>query len=103
MDQNVAVVSKSRVSMDDAFSAWFEGAFEHCLSCCDVLDAQGEGSREATLLRARACLRLDRASDALNLLESMRAEEEPSDGELTRRMLIGAAHTRLGNAARPLD
>ena len=103
MDQNVTIVSKARVSMDDAFSAWFEGAFERCLTCCDALDAQGDGSRDVTLLRARTFLRVDRASEALDLLESMRTEAEPSDSELTRKMLIGAARTRLGNAERGLE
>ena len=103
MDQSVAVVSKLRVSIDDALSAWFEGAFERCLTDCDVLEAQGNGSREATLLRARALLRVDRASEALDVLENMRAEDEPSDGELTRRMLIGVALTRVGDAERGLE
>lgn len=103
MDQVVAAVSKLRVSRDDAFSAWFEGEFECCLGCCDALEAQGDGTREVTLLRARALLRIDRPAEALDVLERLPAEGESSDGELTRRMLIASALTRLGNAERGLE
>lgn len=103
MDQGVAVVPRMRVSRDDAFSAWFEGEFERCLLCCDALETQGDGTREATLLRARALLRIDRPAEALDVLERLRAEDDPSDGELTRRMLIAAALTRLDDAERGLE
>jgi DNA-binding CsgD family transcriptional regulator/tetratricopeptide (TPR) repeat protein len=103
MDQNVAVISRARVSLDDAFSAWFEGAFEQCLTCCDELDAQGSRLRETTLLRARALLRVERADEALSALESIRAEDDVSDGELTRRMLIAVARTRVGDVVRGLE
>jgi DNA-binding CsgD family transcriptional regulator len=103
VDQNVAIISRARVSLDDAFSAWFEGAFEQCLTCCDELDAQGSRLRETTLLRARALLRIERADEALSALESIRAEDDVSDGEVTRRMLIATARTRLGDVARGLE
>ncbi len=103
VDHCAGAVSKLRVSLDDALSSWFEGAFERCLAQCDVIDAQGDGSREALLLRARALLRIDRAAEALRVLERVQPENASSDLDLTRRMLMGAAHTRLEKAERGLE
>jgi len=103
VDQSVVSEFELAISVDDAVSAWFEGDFEHCLSLCDRLDAQGRGSRQTGLLRARALLRLDRAPEALELLEALHPEDRSTDGEFTRRLLLGAALTRVDDPVRALE
>lgn len=103
MDQGGRNVSRTQVSKNDAFSAWFEGEMEHCLEFCEALVAQGDRTREAQLLRARALMRLDRAHEALTVLESLEAAPERTDLEVTRRMLVGAALIRLEAPQRGLD
>lgn len=101
VDQSGVVVSKTRVSRGDVFSAWFEGAMGRCLTYCDALETQGDGTYEATLLRARALLRLDRATDALTALESIRSDSE-TELDTTRRLLVAAALIRLDDPQRGL-
>lgn len=103
MVESTVAVPNSLVSLNEAVSAWFAGEFQDAVEHCDAMDRRGEGTVDATLLRARALLRLNRCAEALEALEHAVSEHAESDSDLTRRMLIGVALTRLGDAERGLE
>jgi DNA-binding CsgD family transcriptional regulator len=83
--------------------AWFAGAFERCLELCEAARPRDAGSRvHIALLRARALLRLGRATEALQVLNDAAAIPSGSDESITLRMLSGAAHVRGGDVERGL-
>jgi len=99
----VVMTTRMRPSLGDAVSSLLAGDFEDALDRCDALDRQGEGAPEVASLRARALLRLDRCSEALEVLGFTGAEGPTSDADPMRRMLIGVALTRSGDAERGLE
>jgi DNA-binding CsgD family transcriptional regulator len=83
--------------------AWFAGAFERCLELCESARPRSVESRvHIALLRARALLRLDRPTEALNVLRDAAAIPSGSDESMTLRMLTGSAHVRAGDVERGL-
>ncbi len=85
-----------------ARDAWFRGDFETCLTILDdaaTITDEGE-HREAILLRARALLRLRRASEALELLGPVLRTFRGVDEVCTARMLHGEAVARAEDVDR---
>ncbi len=81
---------------------WFAGNFELCLDLCDQnTDPAPATLDQITLLRARALLRLNRAAEALTMLEKF-AWPESGDVAVTARMLTGAALIRSNQVGRGL-
>jgi DNA-binding CsgD family transcriptional regulator/tetratricopeptide (TPR) repeat protein len=81
---------------------WFAGNFERCLDLCDEnTNPAPDIVRQIALLRARALLRLNRAAQALSVLDSV-AWPENGDVTITARMLTGAALVRSNEVARGL-
>lgn len=59
-----------RTTLDDAIEQWFAGNFELCLDLCHAILATAPDTlAQVTLLRARALLRLNRADEALRILD----------------------------------
>jgi len=82
--------------------AWFAGNFELCLDLCDsVTERAPETLAQVELLRARALLRLNRATEVLTILDAF-AWPESGDVAVTARMLTGAALIRSGEVGRGL-
>jgi DNA-binding CsgD family transcriptional regulator len=87
----------TRITVQDATDAWFDGAFERCLELCDAVRARDAATRvHVGLLRARALLRLGRASDATAALADVASIPCGTDEAITLRMLAGAARVRAG-------
>ena len=81
---------------------WFAGNFELCLDLCDaVTDKAPDTLAQLALLRGRALLRLNRAADALAILDSF-PWPEAGDVAVTARMLTGAAFIRSNEVGRGL-
>lgn len=81
---------------------WFAGNFELCLTLCDSVTERAPGAlAQVELLRARALLRLNRAAEALQVLDAF-AWPESGDVTATARMLTGAALIRSNEVSRGL-
>ena len=81
---------------------WFAGNFERCLDLCDQhTDPAPDTVAQITLLRARALLRLNRAAEALTVLDAL-AWPESGDVAVTARMLTAAALIRSDEVGRGL-
>jgi DNA-binding CsgD family transcriptional regulator len=94
--------SRRETILGDAFGFWFAGDFELCLDACDaVADTDAETLAQVALLRARALLRLDRADEALAVLDAYPWPEH-GDEAVTARMLTGAAFIRANEIPRGL-
>jgi DNA-binding CsgD family transcriptional regulator len=94
--------SRRDTTLDDAVGLWFAGDFELCLQACDAVgDPNPATLAHVTLLRARALLRLNRADEALTVLDAYRWPET-GDEAVTARMLTGAAFIRANEIPRGL-
>jgi DNA-binding CsgD family transcriptional regulator len=81
---------------------WFAGNFEACLDLCDaVSDRRSDALAHVALLRARALLRINRATEALRVLNGF-AWPENGDVAVTAQMLTGAALIRSNEVSRGL-
>lgn len=81
---------------------WFAGDFELCLDMCNaVRSASADTLAQLALLRARALLRLNRATEALTILDEF-SWPESGDVAVTARMLTGAAFIRANEVGRGL-
>ena len=81
---------------------WFAGNFELCLDLCGQnTDPAPDTFAQITLLRARALLRLNRATEALSVLDAL-AWPQSGDIAVTARMLTGAAFIRSNEVGRGL-
>jgi hypothetical protein len=79
----------------DALEQWERGAFDACLELLDGhRRSTGVLTREATMLRARALMRLQRPAEALLLLRQTTPASEAGDEAVTARMLTAAALAR---------
>ena len=91
-----------RTTLGEAFGLWFAGDFELCLDACDAITDTAPATREqVALLRARALLRLERAPEALRVLDAF-AWPQRGDEAVTARMLTGAALIRSDEVTRGL-
>jgi DNA-binding CsgD family transcriptional regulator len=95
--------SKSRRNtLREAMDQWFAGDFELCLDLCNAnTDPAPDMQAQITLLRARALLRLNRAPEALTMLDSF-PWPDAGDVAVTARMLTGAALIRSNEVGRGL-
>jgi DNA-binding CsgD family transcriptional regulator/tetratricopeptide (TPR) repeat protein len=78
-----------------ALSEWSLGDFAGCLQSLDDVGV-GRHTSESILLRARALLRLQRAADAENWLRMTESQHIDDDAIATHTMLLGSAHSQLG-------
>jgi DNA-binding CsgD family transcriptional regulator len=73
---------------------WFAGSFELCLDMCNAVKGTNPDTlAQLALLRARALLRLNRADEALRVVDEF-SWPESGDIAVTARMLTGAAYIR---------
>jgi DNA-binding CsgD family transcriptional regulator len=90
-----------RATLSKAQQAFFDGAFEACLTACDGIVVRDEPMRfEIALLRGRVLLRLDRAQETIEALRACAYTPTSLDGLLTAEMLLGAAYARLAQQKR---
>jgi DNA-binding CsgD family transcriptional regulator len=81
---------------------WFAGSFELCLDMCNAVKGTAPDTvAQLALLRARALLRLNRADEALHIVEES-SWPESGDIAVTARMLTGAAFIRSNEVERGL-
>lgn len=93
---------RRRNTLREAMDKWFAGDFELCLDLCHAnTDPALDTQAQITLLRARALLRLNRAPEALIILDTF---PWPNVGDIavTARMLMGAAFVRSNEVGRGL-
>jgi hypothetical protein len=93
MSQAVHALAPARATYSDALAAWCDGEFERCLALCDAIG--GRPGADASVLRARALMRLSRAADARETL--LDTTPATPDAALTVQLLLGAAEIRLGD------
>ena len=90
------------IAFADAERAWLNGDAERCLALCDRVPSDDDGRNDAVaVLRARALLRLRRASEAIALL-TQRAGAKDRREDALAMMLLGTAYARSGDVERGL-
>jgi DNA-binding CsgD family transcriptional regulator len=93
-----------RVTLSVIRDTYAQGEFEECLSLCATFKAaDGREAVEATLLRARCLLPLQRGAQVIEALRGLRISLDRHDDELVRRMLMAAAYLSLGQVDRALE
>ncbi len=87
--------------MSNAQDAFLRGDFEACLALCDAIVVRDAGMRfDVVLTRARALMRLGHADQAIGAFEACAFTPATTDALVSAKMLLAAAHARVGGHQR---